>query len=110
MPKLVKLNTGYYDELFDVECFAVIKDEWFPNWESKLENHNKDIEFYFGSHDFLNWNNGQELLEELTISDISTEQSSVLESLFPAHPNGLGIVAVFGTGCDLFDMDEIFYE
>ena len=109
MPKLVKLNTDYCDE-FDVKCFAVIKDDWFPNWESKLENHNKDIEFYFGSNEFLGWSNGQELLEELTISDISTEQSSVLESLFPAHPNGLGIVAVFGTGCNLFDMDEIFYE
>lgn len=109
MPKLVKLNTDYDDE-FDVKCFVVIKDEWFPNWESKLESYNKDIEFYFGTNEFLTWNNGQELLEELTISNISIEYSLVLESLFPAQPNGLGIIAVFGTGCNIFVMDEVFYE
>lgn len=108
MPKLVKLNTDYSDE-FNVECFAVISDDIFPRWKSKLGSHDNEIEFYFGSNEFLNWCTGSDLLDEFSIEDINDSQAHALKALLPASRNSLGIIAEFGTGSGVFSMDEIFY-
>ncbi len=108
MPKLVKLNTDYSDE-FDVKCFAVIKDDSFDSWEAKLEAYDKEINFYFGTNECLDWCTGIDLLNEFSVEDITEAQADALKELFPASDNGLGIIAVFGTGCCVFALDEIFY-
>lgn len=108
MPKLVKLNTDYCDE-FDVKCFAVIKDDSFDSWEAKLEAYDKEINFYFGIDECLDWCTGLDLLNELLVEDITEAQADTLKILFPAIGNSLGIIAVFGTGCQIFALDDIFY-
>ena len=108
MPKLVKLNTDYCDE-FDVKCFAVIKDNCFDSWEAKLEAYDKEINFYFGTNECLDWCTGLDLLNDLSIEDITQTQEIGLRALFPAIENSLGIVAIFGTGCEIFALDDIFY-
>lgn len=108
MPKLVKLNTDYSDE-FNVECFAVIKDDSFDSWEAKLLGHNEYINFYFGTNEELNWSSGSDLLDELSIESITEAHADTLKALFPASDNGLGIIAEFGTGCYVFSLDDIFY-
>ena len=47
MPKLVELNTGYFDDLYVINCFVVFTDEAFIKWSDKLENYKNKLKWYF---------------------------------------------------------------
>lgn len=85
---LVKFNDNYADE-FDLEGF------WLEKAESKeeviilisngfeSERGNKyPVECYFGTNEYLQYNNIEDYLSVLNISEITKEEYDVLQKLF----------------------------
>lgn len=79
-PVLLKLTDDYADE-FDVECFCIMsKQEWDQIVEG-LKNEKEYFELYFGTNEWLRYNNGQELLNCITVTEIEPSESEVIRRL-----------------------------
>ena len=102
MPKLVQLNTCYFDEI-DVNCFAVLTDEAFIKWADKLENWKSNLVWYFDSFTPVEWDSGKDFYEECTISFLTEQEALVLGKMFPSYNDASGVIANFGTHCSIFN-------
>ena len=102
MPKLVELNTCYFDDLY-VNCFVVFTDEVFIKWSDRLENFNGKLKWYFDDSIPVEWDSGKDFYDKCTISHLTDEEAVVLQKLFPTYNPDSGLLANFGTHCSIFN-------
>jgi len=99
MPLLIKSSYDYGDE-FDCKCFMPFNtredyETWLGDIQRQLDEDGSPIEHYFGTNEYLTISNVEDVVDSLTIIEISDEEQAVLKRLFG---NGS-----FGTG-NIFDI------
>lgn len=82
---LIKLQANYADE-FDVDSFWVTTLEDYNNFLKELKNKEFDesgsVDIYFGTNECISFTSIQEILDSLTVTDISAEFAWLLRKHF----------------------------
>lgn len=78
---LVQWNSNWADEM-DVEGFQILTDrEWETIRHSILQRKNS-FEIYVGTNEDIEYSNGEELLEEITVTPLTLEEAATIEKFF----------------------------
>ena len=79
--KLLTLEASWSDE-FDVEGFCVICDLEWTIFEAQIRSAIYPIENYFGTNQYLIFENADEVLRSFKVQDIEDDEYQVLMRLF----------------------------
>ena len=99
---LVIFDGNYADE-FDVSGFDIKSGSTLSKIFDNLENYDDRISIYFGTNEDLEFESGQELLDSLTITELSDSDKEVLKRLFGG---AFGITNVLSRIEEDFDDDD----
>jgi len=78
---LLEWDGNWADEM-DVSGFAVMEKKDWNKYKKFLSNHDKEFTFYIGTNEEIEYENGKELLSEISVTPITDEQCKVIEDLF----------------------------
>lgn len=114
---LLKLNSNYGDE-FDVDGFLIMDTQKWSDSKKLLQDYDREIESFFGSNEYLYWENGPSFLEEVKEIEISEEEEKFLKRIFKSNDFGFGdviedvinIVKNGGNEEDEYEDDDEVYE
>jgi hypothetical protein len=84
---LVTGNFNYADE-FDLSEWTTMTVGEFKELVEKLKGQEDEFEWYFGTNEQLIFENGEDLLSQLSFEKITDEQSDVLDKLFDGSFDG----------------------
>ena len=79
--KLVVFQKNYADE-FDVYGFTIMDAKEFNDFQLDVNTSEYPVEKYFGTNEYIEFNDVEEVFESLSITDISGEQEDFIESRF----------------------------
>lgn len=78
---LLKWNSSWADE-FDVSGFSVMKMKDWEDYKESLRNRKLSFTLYVGTNEWIEYPNGQELLNEIKVEEISDQAEEVLFKYF----------------------------
>ena len=78
---LLTFNGNYADE-FDMSEFTIMNGYSVINFTDGLKSHDEEFEVYFGTNEELIFDDGNDLLSQITIKEITEEEYDVLDKLF----------------------------
>lgn len=104
MPILAIATNDYADE-FDCKCFKVFPSgDSYAKWLSDVEylfEQRGEIEFYFGTNEFLEFSNFQDFVRNIEAQEITQDEHDSMLALFNRRS--------FGTG-NIFDIETLVRE
>ena len=78
---LLQWDSNWADEM-DIYGFSLMDKEDWIEYKNYLQNLKKGFYFYIGSNEGIEYSNGQELLSEITVTEISDREAATVEKLF----------------------------
>ncbi len=100
--KIIVFDSNYADE-FDVTGFRIVTDEeavkYINSIAEAFKRTDENIEWYFGSNEYVEFESEDEILNCITIKDITSDEFKFLKSLFNLSDE-------FGHIPDAFIFDE----
>ena len=82
MKVLLQWNTNWADEM-DIYGFKIVEETEYEDWKQ----HNSQIKSAFnvcvGTNEEIDYNNGQELVDEVSVKPLTEEDEIFLGKLFP---------------------------
>lgn len=77
---LVKLESNYADE-FDIRGFCIMTDVEYQEYLDQIDKYfkeNTDLEYYFGTNEFILFEDKEALLNDLIATKISSTEAEIL--------------------------------
>jgi len=74
-------NSNWSDEM-DIDGWVTMDSEDWKSYKKLLKNREEGFTFYVGTNEEMEYENGKELLDEITAKKISDEEAKVLNKLF----------------------------
>lgn len=84
---LVTANVNYADE-FDMSEWTTMTVSDLKNMVKKLKNYKDEIEWYFGTNEDMRFDDGEDLLSNISFKKITPEENDVLMKLFGGSFDG----------------------
>lgn len=92
MYKLVKYEDNYADE-FDIVGFKIMTEQEYFEWRDMVEKSflfdednqvrdTTDREFYFGTNEFVTYQNANQYFDQLEVIDLANHEAAALLSMF----------------------------
>jgi len=78
---LLTWNSNWADEM-DIQGFIVTTQSEYDDWKTFLENKKLDFEIYVGTNEGIEYSSGAELLAEVDVEDITSEEMNVVLKMF----------------------------
>jgi len=100
---LLTASVNYADE-FDMSEWLIIDAGTFKGVIKKAKEYDNEVEWYFGSNEQLSFENGSDMLSNITVKAISQEESDAVKSVFGYSE--FGDANFFDNLFDLSDEDE----
>jgi hypothetical protein len=88
---LVKSDFNWADEM-DLEGFAIVTEKEKLEFEELARKVTEEIEFYVGSNEEVRFDNGEDLLDHMTFTEISAEVSNTICEAFDTPSGGEDIL------------------
>ena len=96
---LLKFESNWADEM-DVEGFLVVTKEYWEDAKKELNKIEGECHLCVGTNEYINWSSGSEIIEEITVEELSEEEVKVFKKKFNNFYNyskKQGVVAGFGS-------------
>jgi hypothetical protein len=77
---LVRWTASWADEM-DVDGFKIFTPGKWEDFKSKLKNRKEQFEIFVGSNESIDYKNGNQLLKELDVTEITDEEYHVIKKL-----------------------------
>jgi hypothetical protein len=77
---LVTWETNWADEM-DIEGFEIVEKSHYDNWVEKAISHTDSFEICIGTNEVVYYENGQELVDDLTEIPITDEEATTIKKL-----------------------------
>jgi hypothetical protein len=74
---IVNWDTNWADEM-DVQGFVILTDKEWKSFNKKVKSIDEDFTISIGSNEEIEYSNGEELLEDLTIEKITQEEAKTI--------------------------------
>ena len=89
-PESWLLVTGSFDyaDEFDMSEWTTMTVLEYQEMVEKLNNHSDEIEWYFGTNEYMQFSSGSALLDSLEVQPITNEHYDVLDKLFGGSFDG----------------------
>jgi hypothetical protein len=78
---LVKFSSDWADE-FDMNGFKVMSEEEFEKYKTGMNNEEYPYEAGFGTNEWFDYEDAEDVMNDLTIVEISVSEAEVLTKLF----------------------------
>jgi hypothetical protein len=82
MSKVLMTWYGNYADEFDVSGWIVTTKEDSDHIINTLVNHKSKFYWYFGTNEYMEYDSGGELAEEITVTNITEKEYNTLNNLF----------------------------
>ena len=83
--KYLMIYSGNWNDEIDVDGFVIV-DSWFVTYMKKfLKNYNYSISVDIGFKETVDYDNGKELLQEISFNKISNQDAEVIEKYFKTY-------------------------
>ena len=76
---LISWADNYADE-FDFEGYSILTESEWKKLKKSIKKKNKSFELYIGTNEWVEYDNGQELLDCLSVSKITKKEKKFLEN------------------------------
>ena len=84
---LIRWDSNWADEM-SVSGFGISTQEVYDKWVSKVSEYTS-FEFSIGSNEDMYYENGQDLVDEMTVTPISDDEELALRKFFPSGDFGI---------------------
>lgn len=90
---LVKWDGNWADEM-DLSSFCVFDGPSWNAYRKELEDHDMEMELYIGTNEELSFDNGKDLLSEMSVQFITAEEAEVINKLFDGSHDQAGVFSI----------------
>jgi hypothetical protein len=77
---LVQWDSNWGDEM-DIEGFSILTKSAWEDYKKMLENKGR-FYIYVGTNEEIDYNNGNQLLKEISVKDITEDEAKIIIKLF----------------------------
>ena len=78
---LLQWDSNWADEM-DIYGFAIMDKEEWEEYKKYLHDRKGGFTLYIGTNEDIEYSNGRELLNEITVTEISDREAGTVEKLF----------------------------
>jgi hypothetical protein len=78
---LLQWDSNWADEM-DIYGFSVMDKQEWEEYAKYLLDRKEGFTFYIGSNEEIEYENGRELLDEITVTEISEREAATVDKLF----------------------------
>jgi len=78
---LLTWTTNWADEM-DIQGFVVTTESEYEDWKIRMENKKLDFEIYVGTNEGIEYSNGNSLLAEVDVENITSEEMNFILKMF----------------------------
>jgi hypothetical protein len=78
---LLQWDSNWADEM-DIYGFSLMDKEDWSEYKKYLKERKGGFTFYIGTNEEIEYSNGNELLREITVTEISDKEAATVEKLF----------------------------
>jgi hypothetical protein len=88
--KYIMIYSGNWSDEIDVDGFVIVNSEFVSYMKKFLNDFNSSISIDFGFDDTIEYENGNELLQEISFEKITSKESEIIEKFF-GESNDFGL-------------------
>jgi len=102
---LLQWDGNWADEM-DIEGFSIMDKQEWTEYKKYLTNRKSEFTFYIGTNEEIEYSNGRELLNEITVTEITDKEAATVEKLFGGEGGFTDFLSVGEDDDDEDDDDE----
>jgi len=102
---LLQWDSNWADEM-DIYGFSLMDKEDWLDYKKYLKERKRGFTFYIGTNEEIEYRNGKELLDEITVTEITDKEAATVEKLFSGEGGFTDFLCVEEDDDDDVDWDD----